>query len=428
MRKWLFEEESCERPDEIRFGRKTVTLLAGLWIIILVASISVSLTLIIAGGTGTEYGDLIDSQRAMLERYARLETVRQHLVSEYYVEVDSDRLVQGAIDGMMASLGDPYTFYYTPERMAEQKRNNAGTYVGVGMLVGSASGELVVLRVFTDSSAYDVGIRTGDVILSVDGEAVKAVDRATLDEASAKLKGEAGTWVQLRIRRASETFEVSVERRAVTASRVRYQIMSNGMGYIDLDEFQGDAVEGVRTALQAFKEAGVAALVFDVRNNPGGLLSDAVAICDMLLPKGVIVYTEDRSGQPVYYRSDEACFAFSAMAVLVNGSSASASEIFAAALQEYDIAEIVGTTTFGKGIVQTPYEFYEDGGGMQLTTAVYYTPNGRSIHGVGITPDVEVLPANGDILNGATVDPRTDLQLETAIDVLNTALKGKEVR
>lgn len=404
-----------------KISRKTLAIVAAICAVFAVASVSVSLTVALQNASaGVESPLHVTTQEEYetAQRYARLEEVYQRLMGEYYKELDSDTLVQGAIDGMMESVGDPYTFYYTPEDLAKMYEDHNGQYCGVGMLVSSdKQGRLVVLRVFKNSPAQTAGLLPGDVILSADGEAVSAETTETMSMATARIKGEAGTYVRLSVLRKEQTLELDIERNNVSVNRVEYQILDGNVGYLVLYEFFGDAVSGVREALNAFEEAGVRGVIFDVRSNTGGQLDICLDICDMVLPEGLIVYTEDRNGRREnYYSNADRCEI--PMVVLVNEMSASASEIFAASIQDYGVAKIVGTKTFGKGIVQTQYEFPSDGAGMQLTTSRYFTPKGRSIHGEGVTPDVVVEMNDSYDASIYAPDMNNDNQLKTAYDVL----------
>ena len=220
----------------------------------------------------------------------------------------------------------------------------------------------------------------------------------------------------MEVSREGETLSFTIQRGDVNINYVEYSVLEGNVGYLSIYQFTGDDVEGVKEAISAFQEAGVSALVVDVRSNPGGLLDDVVEICDMLLPEGLIVYTENRQGVREEYYADAEYWDVP-MAVLVNGESASASEIFAAAVQDTGRGVVVGETTYGKGIVQTLYSFSE-GDGVQLTTSAYYTPSGASIHGQGVTPDIEVaLAADASVVYHAP-DAETDAQLRAALEAL----------
>ena len=348
---------------------------------------------------------------------ARAQEIYDTVLREYYTDVDAEALATGAIDGMLATLGDPYTFYYTPEAYQSMNEETTGHYSGVGMLVGeSEDGSLTVMRVFRDSPAEAAGIQTGDVLVSVDGTRVGAGTSLGLAQALDMLKGDGVTPVDVEVSRGGEVLGFTLARGAVNINYVEYSVLEGNVGYLSIYQFTGDDVSGVEEALSAFQAAGVQALVVDVRSNPGGLLDDVVEICDMLVPEGLIVYTQNRQGEREEYYADSEYWDVP-MAVLVNGDSASASEIFAAAVQDSGRGVIVGETTFGKGLVQTLYSFAE-GDGVQITTSAYYTPSGKSIHGQGVTPDIEVaLAADASVIYHAP-DAANDAQLRAALDAL----------
>jgi len=402
-------------------AKRSLTVLALVWLIVIVAVISSTLTLTLTGGGAVLDGTALSQMdMELLERYTRLETIRQTMHSEYYQELDDDALMDGAARGMLNAAEDRYTFYYTPEEMAEATEEAEGVYNGIGVLVSSDEyGRLNVLRVFKGSPALEAGLLPGDIIYAVDGTEVGAANDMDMSAATKLIKsGAEGTEVVLSVVRGNEALEIPVKRAQVSMNRVETYILEGNIGYLELYDFQGDAVKGFADALQAFEEAGVKGVIVDVRDNPGGYLDAVVDICDMILPEGLVVYTEDRYGKREEFHSDENCNDIP-MVVLVNGNSASAAEIFAAAVQDYGRGVVVGETTYGKGIVQSIITFRDDGAGMQLTTSAYYTPNGRSIHQTGVTPDVEVQPAEGYVRVNYIPDTENDAQLRTAMDALN---------
>ena len=391
-------------------SKRSVSLLTFVCVLLIVAMSASTLTLLLTGSrpAAPEAGE---------GPLARAEEILSIVQREYYREVDAEALETAAIDGMLAALGDPYTFYYTDEAYAAMNEETTGQYVGVGMLVGEAAdGDLRVLRVFRGSPAEKAGIEAGDALLAIDGASVGGDAPMSLSEASALLKGEGETPVEVEVERGGETLSFTLERGEVSINYVEYSILEGDVGYLSIYQFTGDDVEGVKEAISAFQQAGVSALVVDVRSNPGGLLTDVVDICDMLLPEGLIVYTEDRSGAREEFYADGEYWDVP-MAVLVNGDSASASEIFAAAVQDTGRGIVVGEVTYGKGVVQTLHAFPE-GDGMQLTTATYYTPSGASIHGQGVTPDIEVALAADASVTYHAPDAASDAQLAAALEAL----------
>lgn len=387
--------------------KKNRVLAALLWLM-LAAILLASPALLLGGRLHLVNGEAYE----MLERYAKLEAARSVITENYYQQVDEAALLDGAMRGMLASLGDPYSFYYSPEEMQARDANMEGAYDGVGLLILEESGgALEVLRVYAGSPAESAGMKAGDRIIAVDG--ASALEADLLE----RMRGENGTRAQLSIDRGGERLEIGVERGNVRYSNVASAMLEGGVGYIAIFQFSGDDVEAFARALEELQRGGASALIIDLRNNPGGLLGDVTAIADQLLDGGLIVYTEDRSGaREEFYAEAGACEL--PLAVLVNGSSASASEILAAAVQERGRGAVVGTQTYGKGVVQSLVSFESDGSGMQYTSSRYFTPNGRSIHGEGVAPDVVVEAGKGWRCPSGEPDLQNDDQLRAAAQLL----------
>ncbi len=408
-------------------SRKTITVLICVITLIAVASVSVMLTTGILANRKETLGLLRNNLAEENARYQRLDEVYNILMEQYYEELDPDTLIQGAIDGMFSAVDDPYTYYYTPERMAATNADRVGLYVGIGVEVRIfGDGKIYVTRVFDGSPAQDAGILRGDIIVSADDIQLSAVTSEELTEAVSHIKGEQGTSVHIGISRGEEILEMDVLRLSVVSNRVEYHTLDNGILYVRLYDFFGDAVNGMQGAIAYAQENGLNGMIVDIRGNPGGQLDICVNICDMFLDEGVIVYTLDRQQHRMDYKATNGKVEMP-VAVIVNGESASASEIFAAALKDYGIATIVGTTTYGKGIVQTQYQFPSDGAGMQLTTSAYYTPNGMSIHKTGVTPDIVVEAAETTqqtLLEGPTLE--NDPQLKAAWELISEKVNLRE--
>lgn len=397
-------------------------VMALIWGALMIAVIASTATLLVSGRLGNGEGQtrrwVTQAEYDTIQRYSRLEEVRQSLMKDYYRALEEDDLVLGAIRGMTGATGDPYTFYYTPEELERENEDTAGVYFGIGTLLqNTAEGEIEIVRVFPDSPAEAAGVHTGDVILAVDGVAVSGVDGRSYLEAVRRMRGSDKTQVTLTVRRGGERMAIPVTRGDVKISYASYQVLPGNVGYINIAQFTGDASQVFHEAIDSFKAAKVEGLVIDVRNNPGGLLDQVVSIADAVLPKGLIVYTQQRDGKRQDYYSDERFFDVP-LTVLVNGMSASASEILAGAVQALGRGKVVGLKTYGKGIVQSLQTFQSDGAGMQLTTASYYDALDRCPQGVGVQPDVEVA------LEGQTIpqspDPASDNQLAEAIALLET--------
>lgn len=407
-------------------SKRLIVVFAVVWMIVLVAGVSSSLTLTLCGISPASPSDsqltVSEEEYETISRYERLQEVLDVVKTQYYIEVSEETLITGALKGMLDSLNDPYTFYYTPEEMAASIEHQEGTYVGVGLQVlGSSEGELIVTRAFKGSSALDQGIRAGDRIIMVEGTPVSAETTQAMNDAISMIKGEAGTEVTLTIDRDGSLIDFTLTRGKININRVEYSMLEDNIGYIMLYEFMGDDVDGIKDAIKSLRRKGAEGLIIDVRSNPGGLLGDVVEICDMLLPESMIVYIENRIGERETFYSDADMLGLP-LVVLVNEMSASASEILAGSVQDTGVGTIVGQTTFGKGIVQMVLPFTSDGAGMQLTTSTYYTPNGRCIHGTGITPDIVI--DNGDYdFTTSQPDPEKDAQLKKAIEVIREEIE-----
>lgn len=400
-------------------NRKTMRVLTLIWAGVLIAMASSTATLLIAGRNGGARW-VPQKQFDALRRYARLDEVRDTLMTSYYQELDEDELVLGAIRGMTAAVDDPYTFYYTPEEMEKMKENSEGAYHGIGVLIQSTEdGQIEVLRVYPGTPAEAAGLAVGDVIVAVDAMEITGEDGHAYADAVNMIRGEEGSLVELTVRRGGEALRLQVARGDVQVSYGSFSMLEGGIGYLSVTQFSGDAQQRFGEALDFFRENGARGMVLDLRNNPGGLLDQVVAMADSILPKGVIVYIQDRAGTRKDYYSDEEMYDIP-LAVLVNGASASASEIMAASVQCFGRGTVIGTTTYGKGIVQTLLTYDTDGAGMQLTTASYFDGDGRSIHKTGVTPDV-VLEFEGDAIP-LEPDPASDNQLAAAIEDLEAQI------
>lgn len=326
------------------------------------------------------------------EALEKLKTLEQ-IIDQYYLyqdDVDLDAQIEGIYAGFVNGLNEPYTTYYTAEEYKSVLESTQGTYSGIGVMVSqnANTGIITVVKAFENGPGYEAGIRKDDIIYKVEGEEVTGVD---ISEVVAKIKGEEGTTVDLTIYRQSENkyIDMTVERRIVETPTVEYEMKENNIGYIQVIQFEEVTLEQFNLAIADLQAQGMQGLIVDVRDNPGGLLTSVCDMLDRLLPEGLLVYTLDRDGNKDEKFADNEEVLDIPMVVLVNGNSASASEIFAAALQDYEWATIMGTTTFGKGIVQVIIPL-QDGSAVKLTTSEYFSPNGNSIHELGVTPNIEV--------------------------------------
>ncbi len=325
------------------------------------------------------------------ESYEGLETFTNILsiVQKNYVEeVPTKKLVEGAINGMLASL-DPHSAYLTPDLYKELQVDTKGSFGGLGIEITNRNGLLTVVAPIEDTPAYRAGVKSGDQIIKIDGEFTKDM---TLVDAVKKMRGQKDTKVTLTIRRESrpDLFDVTLVREVIKIQSVKSKTLEKGYGYIRLTQFQERTDDDLERALKKLdKEGGIQGIVLDLRNNPGGLLTQAVKVSDLFLDSGLIVYTDGRleNQKQKYFAHKAGTWSDFPMVVLVNVGSASASEIVAGALQDHKRALVLGTTTFGKGSVQTILPL-DDNSALRLTTARYYTPSGRSIQATGIVPDI----------------------------------------
>lgn len=395
--------------------KRNALLLALMWVLVIACTAGATTVLLLSGRVG-RVGEL-------LSRYARLEAIRSTLVEDYYQEVDEDALIEGAIRGMMYALEDPYTFYYTPDELQRHDAQSEGVYSGLGILVqNNADGEIEIIRVYEGGPADAAGAQAGDRIVAVDGVPVSGGSAEELSDAVDRMRGESGSTVELQLRREGEVLDLTLTCGDVHVSNVNLAVLEGNIGYIEICQFSGDDVEGFRAAMEELQAENVRGLVVDLRNNPGGLLTDVVEIADLLLPEGDVVYVENRAGERVTYSSDAEYWDVP-LVVLINDMSASASEILAAAVQDFDRGALVGTRSYGKGIVQSLLVFESDGAGMQYTSATYYTPSGRCIHGTGVSPDIVAEAPEGYYNLTGVPDPENDVQLKAALEQLEQRMQ-----
>lgn len=340
------------------------------------------------------------------------------LIDETYLhDVKEKDLNEGIYKGYVEGLGDQYSAYYDKKETKELTESLDGSFSGIGavMTQDASSGVITITRVYDDSPAKKAGIKTGDILYRVEEKTVTGKD---LDKVVSWIKGKKGTKVNLTLLRGtnSDKIKVTATRDVINVETVKYKVLENQIGYISISEF--DSVPGAQfaKALKQLQKKNIEGLVVDLRNNPGGSLSTVCDILDSILPKGLIVYTKDKNGKKEEYTSDEKHRLNLPMSVLVNGQSASASEIFAGAVQDYGKAEIIGTQTYGKGVVQNLFDL-KDGTCVKLTTSEYFTPKGRNIDGKGITPDVKI-----EYKYNAK-DPKADNQLDKAVSVVKDKIK-----
>ena len=346
----------------------------------------------------------------------KVSELKELIDQNYMGDVDEKQLEEGIYKGFISGLDDPYSVYYDEEETKSLYETTEGEYQGIGAVLSQNmnTGIITLMQIYDDSPAMKAGLKDNDILYKVNGEEVTGVE---LTEVVSHIKGEKGTTVEMTVLRGADNEEVTVTatRDTVEAQTVKYRMMDGQIGYVSVSEFDSVTYDQYQKALKDLEGQGMKGLVVDLRNNPGGNLNTVCDMLDLMLPKGLIVYTEDKDGNRQEASSDDENQFTLPLAVLVNGNSASASEIYAGAIQDYGIGDIVGTQTYGKGVVQQIFDLKDDTC-VKLTIAKYFTPKGRSINGKGITPDVEVEYVADEN------NPEADNQLDKAVETIKNKL------
>jgi|AGTN01.1.fsa_nt_gi C-terminal peptidase (prc) len=362
--------------------------------------------------TKSLYEPSIDSEALSLTEFAHVEQI----IDDYYLrDYDMEELQYAALKAMVAELNDPYSAYYTPEEYAELTQDLSGEYYGLGMeiVVDGETGLAKVRSTMKGSPAEAAGILAGDLIVSVDGQDVSGL---SLQEISALCLGENGEAISIGVKRGGETLLFDLVRGEISREMLSYEMLDGNIGYIHIVQFGGNCEALFEKAMNHFRKNGAAGIVIDLRDNPGGYLDVVVAMLDTLLPEGTLVYTENKNGDRETYSSGADCVDIP-LTLIVNGNTASAAEIFAGAVQDYGWGEVIGTTTYGKGVVQNIIEI-ESGAGIKITSSQYFTPKGRSIDGNGIYPDVYVGTRQAAVTDPGREEFLSDPQVARALEVL----------
>lgn len=339
----------------------------------------------------------------------KMNKLASYIETFYLDDVSEEDMAEGAFKGVVAALGDPYSEYYTEEEYESLMESTSGEYNGIGVSISQKeeNGEITIATVFDDTPAKEAGIQEGDVIVAVDGNDMTG--KSSQDVVS-MIKGKTDGTVTITVMRNGEKLDIQVEIRKVERPTVANHMMDGNIGYIKLGEFDGVSTSQFSEALNELKDQGMEKLVIDIRDNPGGRLDVVCDLLDLFVDKDkLIVYTKDKNGnkQEEYTRYD-ASVKDIPISIIVNGNSASAAEVFTGVMQDYGLAKIVGTQTFGKGIVQKILDM-GDGSAVKLTVSKYYLPNDENIHGQGITPDYVI---------DADENTEEDVQLNKAVEVL----------
>lgn len=398
-------------------------------IIALVASV-LTTSVFIAGSAGwrllhPRFVVDFDPSSVKYDNVSKFIQVRDILKKDYYKKVDENILVEGAVGGLADSLRDPYTVYFNKDQMNSFVEKSQGSYVGIGVSVNTDSnGVLTIVEPFENSPAKLAGLKQGDKIIKVDDKDVTALRDESM--IISMIKGTENTKVKLTVYRPSEdkTLSFDVTRKRIKASNIKSEILTGDIGYIKLVMFDSEIAGYFQRDLEKMLSKGIKGLIIDLRDNPGGSYEQVIAIADRLLPEGLIVYTEDREQKKQEKISDKKQLGLP-LVLLINGNSASASEILAGAVKDHKYGTLVGTKSFGKGLVQE-LKTLSDGSGIKVTISRYFTPSGVCIQGIGIKPDVEIESASQYKNLPVSQIPRDkDIQFSTAVELIKGKINAK---
>lgn len=374
-------------------------------------------------GSGSEEGAVFQKVDENVDASAvvRKMNLLQKYIDKYYInDTTKTDYVSGIYKGMINSLGDIYSTYYSEDEYAKLQETSSGNYSGIGALVqlDEDSGTMSIVSVYDDSPAKEAGLLPEDIIYMVDGKSVSGEDLSTV---VSWMKGKEGTRVELTVYRKSEKLTMEIERRNIEIKTVASELLDGGIGYIVVTSFEDATVKQFKKAIEDLEEKGMKGLIIDLRNNGGGVMKSAILMLDQILPEGVVVSTKNKAGEKqVFHSSNQKSFT-KPLVVLINENSASASEIFAGAIKDREAGTLIGTKSYGKGIVQTVFGL-GDGSALKLTTSEYFTPSGQNIHGKGIEPDIEI-DFSDEIRKKGYVSREEDVQLKRAVEEINKNLE-----
>jgi len=368
---------------------------------------------------GVNGGVLTAAESQQAQKWQKLFYIKEQLDQNYDGEISDDALLEGAIKGMTSALNDPYTVYFNKQEYEDFNTQTEGNYSGIGLQVKADGDNIIVVGSFDNSPAKNAGILPKDIIEKVDGTSVSGSE---LEKAVSLMKGEAGTTVKLTLYREGKgEFELTLTRAVILLETVKGEMIDSQVGLIEVSMFDDNTADNFKKKLDELKAQGMKALIIDLRGNPGGLLNECVAMASNFIEKNqVIVSTVDKYGNTKKYRSAGGDYVGMPLVLITDQGSASASEIFAGAIRDYKLGTLVGTTTYGKGVVQTILEI-GDGTALKVTVSKYYTPNGENINKTGIKPDVEV--AYPDSLLSQTYDRSKDPQFTKALEIIKSKIQ-----
>ncbi|MBD7913882.1 S41 family peptidase [Clostridium sp. Sa3CUN1] len=355
-----------------------------------------------------------------VKKYELLFQVRDALLTKYDGEIDDNELLESAIKGMTQSLKDPYTVFMNSDEYKSFTEQSEGHFVGIGAQLGIKDDKVTVVAPIEGSPAEKAGLKAGDVILKVDG---KELEEVNVEKTVAMIKGEQGKPVTLTVsRQGSDYIDITIVRDVVKIISVKGELIDNNIGYIQIASFDEDVAKDFKEKIVELKNQGMEGMILDLRGNPGGFLNEAVKVASEFIPKGkVITYTIDKYDNKQESKSIGGDAEGMPLVILIDGGSASASEVVTGALRDYEVGTTIGTTSFGKGVVQQLIEFKDGNGGLKVTTSKYYTPNGENIHKVGIKPDIEVeIPEE---LAQKEYDRSIDPQFNKGLEVIKEKIK-----
>lgn len=388
---------------------------------------------IVSGGSeitpvqATTAGDTVTISREEYEKYLKFSEMFEIFDAanmSFYKDVDTDKLVEYAVRGMMAGLGDPYSFYYNPKEYAEMWEEDDGSYTGIGVLISSNMETQIctISRVFAGSPAEEAGVHRGDILYRVGDDLL--VKPSNLQEAVDIMRGNPGTDVDVTFLRDGEEITFTITRREISVNRLQSKMLDNNIGYIALYEFAGQCDKEFESALNTLISQGAQGIIIDLRDNLGGWVDQARYIADLFMDKGELCYLVYRDG--VERHNDYITVdgkVDTKIVILINENTASSSEILTGALRDCAGAKVVGVKSYGKGVIQGVYPVGENGAGYQMTIAQYYTPGGTAVHDIGITPDYEVPLPEGDNGMYSFADVEHDVQLKKALEIIREEIQ-----